>query len=292
MSLLVSLKSFINCFFYRCKFLLTITILCSDGAFNGKLNETASYHRHSFHLHILVRKLFWKKAFLFRILSLFAIISKLLPLKTCNLKNSFQELLWSEKVSLFTNSGYWRKMFSPFCQKLFDGGVTTAFDVCRETVWREVFALKKLFFFIQFRMLSEKCLTSLPFLLGKAVRTSVYVSIGTLWAEFCSKNTIIFLSISDIEWKIFNFRKFILAVLSNWHFMCPEEHFEEIFFFRENIIFFIFFRCWAKKNLTFCQKSFRGDVKTAFYVSIGTFWGKIFVSKKVMFFHQLGILSE
>ena len=56
---------------------------------------------------------------------------------------------------------------------------------------------------------------------------------------------------------------------------CPEEHFEELFFF-ENFFLFHHFRTMRKKLLAFCRKLLNSVLKRDFYLSRGKIWGESF----------------
>ena len=72
---------------------------------------------------------------------------------------------------------------------------------------------------------------------------------------------------------------------------CPQELFEKDFFSGKNYEIIVFWGNWAGKNFDFWQKHFGRVVKTAFDVSIGSFW-EVFFGKKILFFHHSCTLSK
>ena len=104
-----------------------------------------------------------------------------------------------------------------------------------------------------------------------------------IWCAFYSKlATLTDFGKLSVFWKIQFFLEEIKknsTGLSKLHSTCPEETFEDIIFWK-NYNFIItfelrakFFWTFVKTFLVFWRKNFSRVVKTAFYVSIGTFWG-------------------
>ena len=91
-----------------------------------------------------------------------------------------------------------------------------------------------------------------------------------------------------------NFRTFAEKFserLSKLHSTCPEDYFEERYIYFENFNFSSF-SDFEQNILGFWQKLFGRVFKTAFYLSRGTFWGKIYIFEKFNFLSQLRTVSE
>ena len=192
-----------------------------------------------------------------------------------------------KKYVFFTIFRYWAKNAWDFDENFWQGCQTCILRVNRNNLKKKLF-LKSLHVFYQFRTLSVKFLALCSKISDEAVKNELYVSIGTFWGtKVFLKEIVIFHHFLTLSAKFFVFRSKFFGWAVETAFLCPQEQIEDKCFFR-NIFIFCALSNNEQKNHRFWQKMFSRVVKTAFYVSIGTIWGKNFFWKACMFYINSG----
>ena len=177
-------------------------------------------------------------------------------------------------LDFFTTFTIFELKKSYFCRKTYSGAVKTASYVSIGVFSRKTFFLEELIIFYQSRTLIEEFLAFSQKTFCRALKTAFCVSIrNSLMKKFILDRKILF-SFPDKEPEKFCFSwKWIQGGCqgcntSGFH---PSEHFDDRNSFQKKYDISQHFLKLCVKLSTTCSKNFRGVVKTAIYVSRGTF---------------------
>ena len=160
----------------------------------------------------------------------------------------------------------------------FSTGLIKQFSTCPEK-HTEQFVLKRINFSKTFGSYVKDLLVFNRSSWSKVVTKAIHVLKGPIWAKtFLSKKFIILKKLWDIAWSNFEFSaKIFMQSCRN----CIVHI--RMFFLGENV-FLVLLNCSLKKSsLDFRRISLGKVAKMAFYLSIGTLWGKRFVFEKFVF---------
>ena len=114
---------------------------------------------------------------------------------------------------------------------------------------------------------------------GGILNTAFYVSIGTKLSESIFLKKIFFLNYRTLRWKVSaSSRNFLDRFFKNEFFVYIKRFWSKRLSFK-NKIFLIFFG-FCVTNFRLIVEKVDGVVKSTFYISIGTLWGKLFPPEK------------
>ena len=147
-------------------------------------------------------------------------------------------------------------------------GLSNMRFTCLEEQFEEENFSEKNHFFSHFRTVNGAVSAFCQIIIRSVVKTAFYLSIGTIPGEDFLKN--FFVTFGHWPGKIPLFLKKFSSDLSKLVSTCHKKIFEAKIILKKSFIFFV--RTSIEKILAFCRKFFHRVVKTAFYVSMATFW--------------------
>ena len=204
------------------------------------------------------------------------------PLGTFSRKYCFWERICF--ISFLQND---RESFSP-CVEVLYGGLSKSPSTCPMGHFEGFIFFQFAFFLFQFRTLMEKFYAiseNIPTELSKLIPDACpRVNIGE---SIFNRNIVLFILFGKGAKKFRPFDKFFKAEFWKLHSTCPQKQFEN--FFAKKTYFHHFWNS-KEKNYAFFFKSIGGVVKTALYLSTGTFRGDLFTKKTL--FYRFRMLLE
>ena len=200
-------------------------------------------------------------------------------------KHFFQESMFSYIFRTLNEN------FSAYFSKIFRRSCQNCIILVHRNSWRKTKFSEKSVFSSPFCTLRRRFFAFCQKNFGGAVKFPFYVSIGTFWRKqyFFSDRNEIFKSFSDIEPNSFGlsserFRRCCRNCLLHVHRGIRKENKLFDFLYQFGIL--------SKKFWAFFRQKFWRVVKTAFYLSIETVWGKTFFWRTYVLFVILGYWAK
>ena len=163
--------------------------------------------------------------------------------------------------------------FLALCRESFVGVLKTALYASIGTFHGKTLFSKKLNFFYLVRTLRKKFLTFCWEIFEEVERTPSYRSLGTIQGGILILKLLVFLSVSEIEQFFELHRNVFVGFVTSASYMSLGID-EKRMYFCETFIFSDRLLTVSGNCSSFCRKTVVRVLKTASYVSTGTFWGK------------------
>ena len=181
-----------------------------------------------------------------------------------------KKIIFFRKKSFLLTIGKWKGIFLAFGKKT--GQVSRRQSTCWKGWVQAEVCLKKHFPFHRFRTLRKWF-----FVLwknGQNVANAIYAFMGTVWWKFWLEKLMFFYRFGHLEIRFRFFAESFSKPLSELLFNCPKENFQEIFSPEKSVFHLV---TMSKSFWHFVAEFFGVVWKTAFFVSRGTIWGRMYL---------------